>query len=147
MSVLKFVCPGTGNVVDTGMELDAQSFSHLPRNIATLGCPHCEQPHLLAHALCPPTHRSNAPRHALFRHKVLEALLHRAVQLGRYAFYYFELPITSNLISLEPGEWPGSFQSTSTKLSPRGEASAASKLRSGPTRIASMSSAASRCEV
>jgi len=49
MSVLKFVCPGTGNVVDTGMELDAQSFSHLPRNIATLGCPHCEHPHLLAH--------------------------------------------------------------------------------------------------
>ena len=49
MSVLKFVCPGTGNVVDTGMELDAQSFAHLPRNIATLGCPHCEQPHLLAH--------------------------------------------------------------------------------------------------
>ena len=31
MSVLKFVCPGTGNVVDTGMELDAQSFAHLPR--------------------------------------------------------------------------------------------------------------------
>ena len=49
MSVLKFVCPGTGNVVDTGMELDAQSFAHLPRNIATLRCPHCEQPHLLAH--------------------------------------------------------------------------------------------------
>ena len=48
MSVLKFVCPGTGNVADTGMELDAQSFADLPRNIATLGCPHCDQPHLLA---------------------------------------------------------------------------------------------------
>jgi hypothetical protein len=48
MSVLKFVCPGTDNAVDTGIDLDAKSFAHLPRYIATLSCHHCEQPHLLA---------------------------------------------------------------------------------------------------
>ena len=92
----------------------------------------------------PPTHRSNAPRHALFRHKVLEALLQSGATWA-IRILLLELPITSNFADLTGARRvAGPFQSTSTKLSPR-EASAASKLRSGPARIASMSSAASRC--
>jgi hypothetical protein len=47
MAALKFVCPGTGNDVDTGIDLDAKSFAGLPRDITTLSCPHCNEPHLL----------------------------------------------------------------------------------------------------
>jgi hypothetical protein len=49
MALLKFNCPTTGREVDTGVDLDAQTFAALPRTITTLTCPHCEKPHLLAH--------------------------------------------------------------------------------------------------
>ena len=49
MPVLEFVCPATGYLVDTDIDLDAQSFAGLPRDITALSCPHCEQWHLLAH--------------------------------------------------------------------------------------------------
>jgi len=49
MPPLKFICPATGNEVDTGIDLDVQSFAALPRNITPFGCPHCADPHLLAH--------------------------------------------------------------------------------------------------
>ena len=45
---LKFMCPATGIEVDTGIELDAQSFAALPRESTKLVCPHCDEPHLLA---------------------------------------------------------------------------------------------------
>ena len=49
MPPLKFICPATGNEVDPGIDLDVQSFAALPRNITPFGCPHCAEPHLLAH--------------------------------------------------------------------------------------------------
>jgi hypothetical protein len=49
MALLKFNCPTTGREVDTGIDLDAQSFAALPRAITLLTCPHCADPHLLAH--------------------------------------------------------------------------------------------------
>ncbi len=49
MPPLKFICPATGNEVDTGIDLDVQSFAALPRSITPFGCPHCAHPHLLAH--------------------------------------------------------------------------------------------------
>jgi hypothetical protein len=49
MALLKFNCPTTGHKVDTGVDLDAQSFAALPRAITLLACPHCADPHLLAH--------------------------------------------------------------------------------------------------
>jgi hypothetical protein len=48
MPVLRFVCPATGQLVDTDMDLDAESFAALPRDATTLTCPFCNQPHLLA---------------------------------------------------------------------------------------------------
>ena len=48
MAVFKFMCPVTGHHVDTGLQLDAQSFASLPRESTELACPHCEQPHILA---------------------------------------------------------------------------------------------------
>jgi len=48
MAVLKFMCPVTGHHVDTGLELDVQSFANLPRDRTELACPHCDQPHILA---------------------------------------------------------------------------------------------------
>jgi len=47
--MLNFVCPRTGHQVDTGFDLDATSFADLPREIIRLSCPHCDEPHLLAH--------------------------------------------------------------------------------------------------
>jgi hypothetical protein len=38
----------TGNEVDTGLDLDAQSFAGLPRDTTELSCPHCDAPHVLA---------------------------------------------------------------------------------------------------
>jgi hypothetical protein len=49
MAVLNFVCPRTGQQVDTGFDLDPASFADLPREITRLSCPHCDEPHLLAH--------------------------------------------------------------------------------------------------
>jgi len=49
MSVLNFVCPRTGKGVDSGFDLDPESFADLPRAITMLRCPHCAEPHLLAH--------------------------------------------------------------------------------------------------
>ena len=49
MASLKFNCPATGREVDTGIDLDAQSFAALPRVITPLTCPHCDEPHVLAH--------------------------------------------------------------------------------------------------
>jgi hypothetical protein len=48
MPVLRFVCPATGNQVETDIDLDAQGFADLPRDATTLACPHCDRPHLLA---------------------------------------------------------------------------------------------------
>lgn len=48
MAVLKFVCPTSGNLVDTGLDMDARSFAGLPRERTELSCPHCPDPHLLA---------------------------------------------------------------------------------------------------
>jgi hypothetical protein len=48
MAPLKFICPRSGNEVDTGLDLDAQSFASLPRETTELSCPHCDEPHLLA---------------------------------------------------------------------------------------------------
>ena len=48
MAVLKFMCPITRHHVDTGLELDAQSFANLSRESTGLVCPHCDQPHILA---------------------------------------------------------------------------------------------------
>jgi hypothetical protein len=39
----------TGHQVETDIDSDPQSFAGLPRDITTLTCPHCEQPHLLEH--------------------------------------------------------------------------------------------------
>jgi hypothetical protein len=48
MAALKFMCPVTGRHVDTGLELNAQSFANLSRESTELVCPHCDQPHILA---------------------------------------------------------------------------------------------------
>jgi hypothetical protein len=48
MKSFKFLCPQTGHVVHTGMDLDAPTFAHLPRE-TLLSCPHCDEPHPLAH--------------------------------------------------------------------------------------------------
>ena len=48
MPPLRFICPATGNEVDTGIDLDVQSFAALPHNITPFWCPHREEPHLLA---------------------------------------------------------------------------------------------------
>ena len=48
MPTLSFMCPVTGKVVDTGINLVAASFASLPRDSTELGCPHCNKPHLLA---------------------------------------------------------------------------------------------------
>jgi len=48
MPPLKFICPATGNEIDTGIDLDAQIFAALPRDITPFDCPHCDDPHLLA---------------------------------------------------------------------------------------------------
>ena len=48
MAALNFMCPATGNVIDTGIDMDAASFASLPRDRTELSCPHCEKPHVLA---------------------------------------------------------------------------------------------------
>jgi hypothetical protein len=48
MPPLKFMCPITGNEVDTGIDLDAASLASLPRDRTELSCPHCNKPHILA---------------------------------------------------------------------------------------------------
>ncbi len=48
MAVLKFLCPTSGNEVDTGLDLDARTFAGLLRDHTKLSCPHCPNPHLLA---------------------------------------------------------------------------------------------------
>jgi hypothetical protein len=48
MAVLKFLCPTSGNEVDTGLDLDARTFAGLLRDRTKLSCPHCPNPHLLA---------------------------------------------------------------------------------------------------
>jgi hypothetical protein len=49
MARLKFLCPRTGIRVDTGIDLDAANFAALPREEASLPCPYCDEPHILAH--------------------------------------------------------------------------------------------------
>jgi hypothetical protein len=44
MPQLKFVCPVTGKTVDTGVDIDEDSFACL-RDDTELGCPHCAKPH------------------------------------------------------------------------------------------------------
>src|SRR4249920_834655 len=41
MPLLRFVCPSTGQMVDTDIDLDAESFATLLRDATTLTCPHC----------------------------------------------------------------------------------------------------------
>jgi hypothetical protein len=41
MAVLKFLCPTSGNEVDTGLDLDARTFAGLLRDHTKLSCPHC----------------------------------------------------------------------------------------------------------
>ena len=48
MPPLRFLCPTTGHLVDTDIDLDVESFAALPSDVTTLTCPHCSQPHLLA---------------------------------------------------------------------------------------------------
>lgn len=48
MPPLKFICPRTGKEVDTGIDLDVETFAALPRETAELDCPHCDKPHVLA---------------------------------------------------------------------------------------------------
>ena len=48
MAVLNFMCPVTGKVVDTGIDVDAASFASLPRDRTELSCPHCNKLHILA---------------------------------------------------------------------------------------------------
>ena len=42
MAALKFLCPKTGDVVDTEIDLDTISFARLPSEDTCLACPHCE---------------------------------------------------------------------------------------------------------
>jgi hypothetical protein len=39
MSPLKFICQATGNEIDTGIDLDAQIFAALPRDITPFDAP------------------------------------------------------------------------------------------------------------
>ena len=48
MPPLRFICPATGNEVDTDIDLDGRSFAALPRHITRFGCLHPTSPHLLA---------------------------------------------------------------------------------------------------
>jgi hypothetical protein len=48
MATLYFMCPTTGNVVDTSIDLDPASFAILPRDRTELSCPHCNKSHILA---------------------------------------------------------------------------------------------------
>jgi len=48
MVLLKFICPATGNEVNTGLDIDAQSFAGMSRETTFLDCPHCPEPHQLA---------------------------------------------------------------------------------------------------
>jgi hypothetical protein len=47
MGPLKFICPLTGNEVDTGVEMDPDTFERLSGSMA-LPCPHCGDEHNLA---------------------------------------------------------------------------------------------------
>ena len=44
MPHLKFICPVTGNLVDTGMNIDEESFAALS-DATEFSCPHCSQLH------------------------------------------------------------------------------------------------------
>jgi hypothetical protein len=44
MDPLKFICPRTGNQVDTGVDLDDDSFGNLDDD-TELSCPHCAETH------------------------------------------------------------------------------------------------------
>ena len=48
MAALYFMCPATGSVVDTAIDLAAASFAGLPRDRTELSCPHCNKSHVLA---------------------------------------------------------------------------------------------------
>jgi hypothetical protein len=48
MPPLKFMCPISGNAVDTGIDIDAASFASLPRDSTELSCSYCGEPHVLA---------------------------------------------------------------------------------------------------
>ena len=44
MPRLKFICPVTGDTVDTGMNIDDESFAALSDN-TEFCCPYCTKPH------------------------------------------------------------------------------------------------------
>jgi hypothetical protein len=44
MPPLKFICPTIGNEVDTGVDLDEDSFANL-HDDTELACPHCSDIH------------------------------------------------------------------------------------------------------
>jgi hypothetical protein len=47
MGALVFVCPTSGREISTGVEIDAQSFSDLPKVLAEISCPACGRTHNL----------------------------------------------------------------------------------------------------
>ena len=47
MGALVFVCPTSGREVSTGVEIDAESFRHLPKVLAEISCPACGLTHNL----------------------------------------------------------------------------------------------------
>ena len=48
MGTMFFMCPTTGHRVSTGVEMDPDCFSALPKHIVKVRCPHCSQPHKLS---------------------------------------------------------------------------------------------------
>jgi hypothetical protein len=47
MAPLRFICPATGNQVDTGVDLDEEGFATLDDD-TELGCPHCDDTHRIS---------------------------------------------------------------------------------------------------
>lgn len=47
MAPLKFICPTTGHEVDTGIDVDDDSFAALDDE-TSLSCPHCPDAHRLS---------------------------------------------------------------------------------------------------
>jgi hypothetical protein len=48
MATRYFMCPTTGDIVDTRIDLDPASFASLPRDRSALSCLHCNKSHVLA---------------------------------------------------------------------------------------------------
>ena len=44
MPRLKFICPASGHIIDTGMQIDEENFAALDDG-TRLDCPYCLKPH------------------------------------------------------------------------------------------------------